>query len=58
MLLGARISLTVSVASNFIPQTKTPLFDAAGHEKGIMVSTGASGIWLSSDRISAALLVF
>jgi hypothetical protein len=57
MLLGAVISLTISIASNFMPQTKTPVFDAAGHEKGVMVSTVASAIWLSSARISAAPLL-
>jgi hypothetical protein len=57
MFLGALISLTVSIASNFMPQTKTPLFDAAGHEKGVMVTTVTGGMWLSSVRISAALLI-
>jgi hypothetical protein len=57
MFLGALISLTVSIASNFMPQTKTPLFDAAGHQKAVMVTTVTSGMWLSSVRISAALLI-
>jgi formate hydrogenlyase subunit 3/multisubunit Na+/H+ antiporter MnhD subunit len=57
MLLGALVSLAVSVASNFVPQTHTPLFDASGNERGIMVSTGDVGLWLTYSRVTAALLL-
>jgi hypothetical protein len=57
MLLGALISLAVSIGANFVPQTKTPVFDAAGHDQGVMVSAVNAAIWLRSARISAALLL-
>ena len=57
MLLGALISLAVSVASNFVPQTYTPLFDSSGTERGVMVSTGDIGLWLRCSRVAAALFL-
>jgi formate hydrogenlyase subunit 3/multisubunit Na+/H+ antiporter MnhD subunit len=57
MLLGALVSLVVSVASNFVPQTHTPLFDSSGNERGVMVSAGDIGLWLRYSRVTAALLL-
>ena len=57
MLLGALISLVVSVAANFVPQTKTPMFDSSGNARGVMVSAGNIGLWLSYSRVAAALLL-
>jgi hypothetical protein len=57
MLLGALTSLVVSVAANFVPQTKTPLFDSSGNARGVMVTAGHIGPWLSSSRVVAALLL-
>jgi len=57
MLFGALVSLAVSVASNFVPQTHTPLFDSSGKERGVMVSAGNVGLWLTYSRVTAALLL-
>lgn len=57
MLFGALISLVVSVAANFVPRTKTPLFDSSGNARGVMVSAGHIGPWLTSSRVAAALLL-
>jgi hypothetical protein len=57
MLLGALTSLVVSVGANFVPQTKTPLFDSSGNARGVMVSAGHIGPWLSCSRVAAALLL-
>jgi hypothetical protein len=51
------ISLAVSVASNLVPKTKTPLFDSSGQARGVMVSTGDIGFWLYCSRVAAALLL-
>ena len=57
MLLGGLISLVVSVAANFVPQTKTPVFDSSGNARGVMVSAGQVALWLSYSRVAAALLL-
>jgi formate hydrogenlyase subunit 3/multisubunit Na+/H+ antiporter MnhD subunit len=57
MFVGALVSLAVSVASNFVPQTHTLLFDSSGKERGVMVSAGNAGLWLTYSRVTAALLL-